>query len=144
MDVRELGSVAEDAARDDLRRIGLQGLLDVLAARPGERPEEVLLDLKLVDERNLALSLSLHSGRPFRGLRRFEPDHRLFLYVPIHVAQRERVVPLELVDDTLTIASAYLDPELGFLASRFPGLRVRLVVSPRREIMEALQRVGGA
>lgn len=130
------------ADSDEAKRLGLDGLLDVLATRPGERPEDVLLDLKLVDERDLALSLAFRSGRAFAGLRDFEPDHRLFLYVPLHVAQRERVVPLVLVGDSLKIASAYLDPDLGFLRQRFPNLHLELVVSPRRELLEALQRVG--
>jgi hypothetical protein len=129
-----------DAA--DARRLGLDGLLDVLAGRPGERAEDVLLDLKLVDERDLALALALRSGRPFAGLRDFAPDHRLFLYVPLHVAQRERVLPLVLVGSSLKIASVYLDPDLDFLQRRFPSLELELVISPRREVLEALQRVG--
>lgn len=129
-------------ASDEAKRLGLGGLLDVLATRPGERPEDVLLDLRLADERDLALSLSFRSNRPFVGLRDFEPDHRLFLYVPLHVAQRERIVPLVLIGDSLKLASAYLDPDVAFLEQRFPNLHVDLVVSSRREIVEALQRVG--
>lgn len=132
----------ESIASDEARRLGLEGLLDVLATRPGERPEEVLLDLKLVDEHALALSLASRSGLTFVGLRAFVPDHRLFLYVPLHIAQRERIIPLEHDDETLTLASAYLDPDLDFLQHRFPSLALQLVISPRREIMQALQRVG--
>jgi hypothetical protein len=90
------------------------------------------------------LSLALRSGRPFLGLRGFAPDHRLFLYVPLHVAQRERLVPLVLIGDSLKIACAYLDPDVEFLRQRFPNLHLDLVVSPRREVLEALQRVGVA
>jgi Type II secretion system (T2SS), protein E, N-terminal domain len=131
-----------DSALDDLRRLGLLALLDVLSGRPGERPEDVLLDLKLVDDHALALALAVRSGRPFAGLRHVTVDHRLFLYLPLHLAQRERVVPLGREDDCLTVASAYLDPDLSSLAERFPSLEVRLVVSPRVEVLEALQRVG--
>jgi hypothetical protein len=131
-----------DSALDDLRQLGLLALLDVLSGRPGERPEDVLLDLKLVDDHALALALAIRSGRPFAGLRRVTVDHRLFLYLPLHLAQRERVVPLSREDDRLTVASAYLDPDLSSLAERFPSLEVRLLVSPRVEVLEALQRVG--
>jgi len=133
---------AVDAALDDLRRLGLLALLDVLVGRPGERAEDVLLDLNLVDDHALALALALRSGRPYRGLRELAPDHRLFLYVPLHLAQRERVCPLALEDGRLTIASAYLDPELGRVSERFPSLELELVVSPRSEVLEALQRIG--
>jgi MshEN domain len=131
-----------DSALDDLRQLGLLALLDVLSGRPGERPEDVLLDLKLVDDHALALALAIRSGRPFAGLRDVTVDHRLFLYLPLHLAQRERVVPLGRDEDCLTVASAYLDPDLSSLAERFPSLEVRLVVSPRVEVLEALQRVG--
>jgi len=129
---------------EETRRAALAALLDVLRSRPGERPEDVLLDLRLVDDRDLAVSLALRGDRPFQGLRGFEPDHRLFLYLPLHLAQRERVVPLVLVGGTLTVASAYLDPDLGSVRERFPNLRLELVVSPRAEVLEALQRVGFA
>jgi hypothetical protein len=133
---------AVDAALDDLRRLGLLALLDVLVGRPGERAEDVLLDLNLVDDHALALALALRSGRRYCGLREVAPDHRLFLYVPLHLAQRERVCPLALEDDRLTIASAYLDPELDRVSERFPSLELELVVSPRSEVLEALQRIG--
>jgi hypothetical protein len=133
---------AVDAALDDLRRLGLLALLDVLVGRPGERAEDVLLDLNLVDDHALALALALRSVRRYCGLRDVAPDHRLFLYVPLHLAQRERVCPLVLEDDRLTIASAYLDPELGQVSERFPSLELELVVSPRSEVLEALQRIG--
>jgi hypothetical protein len=130
------------ADRVDLDRARLSALLDVLRSRPGERPEDVLLDLHLVDDRDLALALALHGRRRFEGLRGFEPDHRLFLYLPLHVAQRERIVPIVLVAETLTVASAYLDPDLSSLRDRFPNLHIELLVSPRNEVLEALQRVG--
>lgn len=133
---------AVEAALDDLRQLGLLALLDVLVGRPGERAEDVLVDLNLVDDHALALALALRSGRPYRGLRELAPDHRLFLYVPLHLAQRERVCPLGLEDDRLTIASAYLDPELAQVSERFPSLELELVVAPRSEVLEALQRIG--
>lgn len=126
----------------DVDRARLSALLDVIRSRPGERPEDVLLDLNLVDDRDLALALALHGRRRFEGLRGFDPDHRLFLYLPLHVAQRERVVPIVLVGEMLTIASAYLDPDLSSLRERFPNLGVELLISPRTEVLEALQRVG--
>ena len=51
------------------------------------------------------------------------------------------VLPLVLVDDSLVVASAFVDADLSYLRERFPNLAVALVVSPRREILEALRRV---
>jgi hypothetical protein len=130
------------AQLEDTDHARVAGLLDAMPARPGERPEELLLDLRLVDDRRLALALALRAGRPFEGLRGVRLDHRLFLYLPLALAQRERVVPLALADDTLTVAAASLDPDLGYVRERFPSLHVELLVSPRNEILEALGRVG--
>ena len=139
--LRELGHEAGDASADETKRAAIAGLLDSLATRPEERAEDVLLDLKLVDDEAFALALAFRSGRPYQGLRDFVPDERLFLYLPLSVAIKERLLPLVLVDDSLVVASAFVDADLSYLRERFPNLAVALVVSPRREILEALQRV---
>ena len=127
---------------DELRRVALASLLDAISTRPGERAEDVLLDLQLVDDQRLALSLACHSGIAYQGLRGFSPDARLFLYVPLAVALERRIVPLLLVGDTLTLATEHVDVDLAFLHERFPNLELALVISPRREILEALRLAG--
>lgn len=129
-------------AADHSRRLGLGALLDALTARPGERPEEVLLDLNLVDDQRLAFALTQRSGQRYEGLRGVVPDERLFLYLPLALALRERLLPLVLGDDSLTVASAFLDPDLTHLRERFPNLHLDLVISPRNEILEALRLIG--
>jgi hypothetical protein len=111
------------------------------SARPGERAEEKLIDLGVVDERELALELAAGSGRPFTGLRGFVPDPALFLYIPVATAVQERVCPLVLVGDSLKVASAYLDPDLVAVRTRFPNLELDLVVGMRSEILAALRLV---
>lgn len=138
---QQRGLVVEDPqalhARALLAALGRRG-------RPGERPEEVLLDLGIVSDRDLALELSFVSGRPLVGLRDFMPDERLFLYVPLPLAQSQRVCPLVLVEDSLKVASAFLDPDLGPVRERFPNLRIEVVIAARDEILEALHRVAAA
>jgi hypothetical protein len=126
-----------------LRALGAEALLAALAhpARPGERVEELLLDLGVVHERAFAFELARRSGREFAGLRGFLPDERLFLYVPLAHALVERVCPLVLVGNSLKLASAYADPDLDRLGRAFPNLEVELLVAPRREILEALHSV---
>jgi hypothetical protein len=118
-------------------------ILDSLArrARPGERPEELLFDLGLLDEHDFALEIASRAARPFTGLRLFVPDPRLFVYLPVAIAVRERVCPLVLIGDSLKLASAFLDPDLSYLERRFPNLAVDLGIAPRSEILEALNRV---
>ena len=107
-------------------------------ARPGERPEETLFDLGLLSSRDFALELAARSGLPFLGLRGFLVDERLLLYVPHALALAERVCPIVMVGDSLKVATAYLEPDLDSVRSRFPHLDIELVVAPRDEILEAL------
>lgn len=134
-----------DWAFSEGSRASLQesAILDSLArrARPGERPEELLFDLSLLDENDFALEIAARSGRPFTGLRDFVPDPRLFVYLPLPIATRERVCPLVLIGDSLKLASAFLDPDLSYLERRFPNLSIDLTLAPRSEILEALNRV---
>ena len=75
---------------------------------------------------------------PLVGLRGFVPDEKLFLYVPVTLAQRERICPLVLVGDSLKLATAYLDPDLSYVRGRFPHLELELVIAARSEILAAL------
>jgi hypothetical protein len=111
------------------------------SARPDERPEELLLDLGLLSERDLALELARASSLTYCGLRGFSPDPRLFLYLPLHVALRERLCPLVLVGDSMKLATAFVDPDLTYLTRRFPKLELELVVATRGEILGALEHV---
>ena len=110
-------------------------------ARPGERPEEKLFDLGLLSSREFALELAARSGLQYLGLRGFLVDERLLLYVPQLVALAERVCPIVMVGDSLKLASAYLEPDLDSVRSRFPRLDIELVISSRDEILEALRDV---
>jgi hypothetical protein len=129
----------------DRSRASLQEsvIFDSLArrARPGERPEELLFDLGLLKEHDFALEIASAADRPYAGLRDFVPDPRLFVYLPVPIAIRERVCPLLRIGDSLKMASAFLDPDLTYLERRFPNLSVELGIAPRGEILEALNRV---
>jgi hypothetical protein len=128
---RSGASVQESAILESLAR----------RARPGERSEELLFDLGLLDEHDYALEIASRAARPYTGLRDFVPDPRLFTYLPVPIALRERVCPLVLIGDSLKLASAFLDPDLSYLERRSPHLGVELGIAPRREILDALQRV---
>lgn len=128
---RVRASVQESAILESLAR----------RARPGERPEELLFDLGLLDEQDFALEIASHAGRPYAGLRDFVPDARLFAYLPIPIATRERVCPLVLIGDSLKVASAFVDPDLSYLERRFPNLAIEIGIAPRSEILAALNRV---
>jgi hypothetical protein len=92
------------------------------------------------DSSREALDLALRNGLPYTGLRDFEPDLRLFHYVPLQFALQQRIVPLLVVGDTLKVASASPDTDLSLLRTRFPYLGVDMVIAPGPEIDRVLER----
>ena len=96
-----------------------------------------------VDSTRAALETALRHGLPFEGLRDFEPDPRLFHYVPPAYAVQHRLLPLVIVGDTLKVASATPEPDLSLLRTRFPYLTVDIVIAPGPEIDRILERAHG-
>jgi hypothetical protein len=92
------------------------------------------------DSSRAALDVALRNGLPYTGLRDFEPDSRLFHYVPLPFAVQHRVLPLLVVGDTLKVAAATPDPDLSLLKTRFPYLAVDIVIAPGPEIDRVLER----
>jgi len=92
-------------------------------------------------ERDEALELALRTGLSYTGLRGFEPDPKLFRYVPQDLARSQRIVPLVLVGDTLKVASADPDPDISVVTRRFPYLTVDIVLASRAEIDAVLENL---
>ena len=88
-----------------------------------------------------ALALALSVGLPYCGLRGFEPDPRLFSYLPPDEAARARLVPLMLVADTLRVASPTPEADISYLRQRFPNLEIELVIAPADEVDQVLAMV---
>lgn len=90
-----------------------------------------------------ALRLAVSANLPYTGLRDFEPDSRLWHYVPLPYAAAQRIVPVLLVGDTLKLATDRADPDLHPLSIRFPNLTLHIVIAPTREIDRILAHVQG-
>jgi hypothetical protein len=97
----------------------------------------------MIDETHSAMAIALEAGLGYTGLRGFQPDPKLFHYLPPALAAREVVVPVILVGDRLKVASARTDPDLSLVRSRFPYLTVDIVIAPAVEIERALARSPG-
>lgn len=87
-----------------------------------------------------ALRIALDAGLPYTGLRDFEVDPRLWRYVPLSVALSERVVPVILVGDVLTIAATRPDPPLQQVRRHFPNLQIAVAIAPASEVDHVLHR----
>jgi Type II secretion system (T2SS), protein E, N-terminal domain len=92
------------------------------------------------DPRHEALEIAAHLGRGFVGLRGVTPDPRLFAYLPLELAAREQVVPLEVDGPLLRLASVKADPDLALVRVNFPQLELELLSAAEPEISAALGR----
>jgi len=97
----------------------------------------------MTDEAHVAMAVALEAGLGYTGLRGFQPDPKLFHYLPPALAAREQAVPVILVGDRLKVACARPDPDLGLVRRRFPYVAVDIVIAPAAEIGRALQRASG-
>lgn len=88
-----------------------------------------------------ALRIALDAGLPYTGLRGFDVDPRLWHYVPQRLALAERIVPVILVGDTLTVAATRPDPDLTHLRAAFPNLQLSVAIAPTAEIDQLLRRL---
>jgi hypothetical protein len=84
------------------------------------------------------LELALRYGLRYSGLREVTLDARLLLYVPLDVCEREMVLPLGVSDESLELATAFPDPDLTLVQTRFPALAIELVFAPVERIAELL------
>jgi hypothetical protein len=84
------------------------------------------------------LELALRYGLRYSGLRDVTLDARLLLYVPLDLCEREMVLPLGASDESLELATAFPDPDLTLVQTRFPALAIELVFAPVERIAELL------
>jgi len=110
----------------------------------GGRLGSILIHLGYVDDDDITLILSKKYGVPSIDLDSFEIDASTIKIIPIEVARKYMVVPLSLVGNTLTIASA--DPanivalrEIEFTT----GFKIESVVATEGSILEALEKYYG-
>lgn len=80
----------------------------------------------------------MDAGLPYTGLRGFDVDPRMWLYVPHPVAVAQQVVPMTLIGDRLQVASATPDPDLSTIRRHFPALEIDVSIAPAAEIRRVL------
>lgn len=85
-----------------------------------------------------ALSVALEHGLPYAGLRDLEPDPNLLLYLPATLGSTGEVVPLSREENVLELACAHPDTDLSPIRSRFPRLRLDVVISPADDVRTLL------
>ncbi len=113
--------------------------------RTGGKLGEILIRLGLVSEEDIIECLSQQYGVPSINLRHFEVDEAVAKLIPVELARKYTVIPVNKTGATLTVAMA--DPSHIFAMDEITfitGYRVEPVVSSEEAIRDAIDRYFGS
>ena len=108
--------------------------------RTGERVGAVLVRLNLATEKQITKALAYQLGFPYASLSEEPPDPAAIVLIPKEVAQKRICVAVKLEKNLLTVAMS--DPLLFSLVQDLEfqtGYRIRQVVAPKTDILEAIE-----
>jgi type IV pilus assembly protein PilB len=108
--------------------------------RTGERVGAVLVRLNLATEKQITKALAYQLGFPYASLGEEPPDPAAIVLIPKDVALKRVCVAVKLEKNLLTVAMS--DPLLFSLVQDLEfqtGYRIRQVVAPRTDILEAIE-----
>ena len=122
-------------------------LTDALARQTvqGGRLGGILVKLGLVTEEQITRALAEGLGSPIVDLEAYAPGSDILRLVPIDLARKHQVVPLERTDSTLRLAMADPTDMLALDEIRFVTcLRVEPALAPESAILQAIARWYGS
>jgi type IV pilus assembly protein PilB len=104
----------------------------------GKRLGTLLVELGVLDERNLAATVADQLGLPLADLSRQAPEPEALKLLPEAVARRQRAMPLRITTAGLEIAVADPGPRVRTELSRAAGREVILLVAPASDVHRAI------
>jgi len=107
----------------------------------GGRLKDILIKLRLVDEKNLVLALSQGLGLPTISLPHFNIDPTVINLIPKNVARQYLIVPISRMGDTLTLAM--VDPLNIFAIDDVKTLtkyEINPIIAQQNEVEEAIEK----
>lgn len=112
------------------------------ARRDGVPLERVLLKLRFIEEEALAKALATQYDLSFVHINSLDIEADLARYINASYAQKQRIVPISKIGNTLTLAMAY-PVKLHELKELEQSIRARIipVIAPESEIFKAQQRL---
>jgi twitching motility protein PilT len=114
-------------------------------ARSGRSAWKVLLESKVLGEKDLLKARAVQIGMPFADLDVLEPSEEAIALVPEEVARRQQALPLGVEEGNLVIAMADPRNHLGVEEiSKGVGMPVLAAVAHRPDLLQALDKVYGA
>lgn len=115
-----------------------------LQKKTGERLGKVLLSLKYITEENMIQALEFQLGVPHVDLADKTFDSKGIALVPVHLAEKYKVMPLKVEGNRITLAMAdptnfYAIDDIRMLS----GYEVLPVIATEKEIMRAISKAYG-
>ncbi|HEY2666198.1 MAG TPA: GspE/PulE family protein [Actinomycetota bacterium] len=104
----------------------------------GKRLGTLLVELGVLDERNLAATVADQLGLPLADLSRQTPEPEALKLLPEAVARRLRAMPLRVTAAGLEIALADPGPKIREDLARAAGREVILLVAPASDVERAI------
>ena len=104
----------------------------------GKRLGTLLVELGVLDERNLAATVADQRGLPLADLSKQAPEPEALKLLPEAVARRLRAIPLRITAAGLEIALADPGPKIREDLSRAAGREVILLVAPASDVQRAI------
>jgi type IV pilus assembly protein PilB len=104
-----------------------------------DRLGEILVDMGVIEQRNLVIALADFFGMPETDLRRHNPEPSAITLVSEDVARQHQIIPIHLADDGLQVAVAdWPTDELRSLLEMSTGQKVHFVLAPWTDIRWAI------
>ena len=102
---------------------------------------EVLVDLGLLDERDIVVALVIQCGLPYIAVNKYIIDPQIVRLIPKEVAQKEKVIALDRIGEILSVVMVNpLTGDKKDYLEKLTKCRVVTFISTHAEIKEAIAR----
>lgn len=108
--------------------------------KKGGRLSDIIVELKFINQRDLALVLSQGLNLPIIDLKRIKIDIQVVSIIPESIARHYQIIPISKIGDTLTVAMA--DPLNVFAIDHIhalTGYKINPIISHEKDILEAIK-----
>ncbi|MBF0571001.1 MAG: hypothetical protein HQL12_03930 [Candidatus Omnitrophica bacterium] len=102
---------------------------------------EILVNLGLLDERDVVVALVVQCGLPYIAVNKYAIDPQIVRLIPKEVAQKERVIALDCIGEVLSVVmvNPLSDDKKNYL-EMLTKCRIATFISTKAEIEEAIAR----
>ncbi|HLF17448.1 MAG TPA: hypothetical protein VI749_00940 [Candidatus Omnitrophota bacterium] len=102
---------------------------------------EILIDLGIVEERDILVALVVQCNLPYIAVHNYSIDQNVISLIPVEMARRYHVMPLDRVGDILSVVMADpLNEEIKTELIKATQCQIAPFIATKAEIEEAISR----